>query len=66
MPRNTRKPMTAERAVRLLKRIERNSRTGRRDWETAHHLADDVLCALLQHAMPEVVEAYNLVPKWYA
>ena len=37
------------------------------DIETAHADADDILCAILTDlGYEEIVDAYNLVPKWYA
>ena len=37
------------------------------DPESVHKSADDVICALLiDLGYKDVVDAYNLVPKWYA
>lgn len=49
-------------ALKKLKEIDETS-----DTESGHIEADEVLCLLLNKlGFEDVVEAYNLIPKWYA
>jgi len=54
--------MTKEQAIQILKEQQTND-----DKESAHGIADDVLCNLLKTlGYRDVVEEWEKVPKWYA
>jgi len=62
--------MTIEEAVeeiRLCAEIQYGSGIGGVDIESAHMMADSVLCQLLrENGFGAVVEAWSEVPKWYS
>lgn len=54
--------MAHDEAIARLKALEDND-----DFEYAHGEADDILCKLLRElGYDDVVDAYDLVGKWYA
>ena len=54
--------MTRDEALTRLRQLAKGRARG--DAEEWHSEADEILVALLDD--PEVAEAYNAVPKWYA
>ena len=56
--------MTSE---EVINRLKKQQKTETCEYETAHQIADDILCEfLVSLGYEDVVAEYNLVGKWYA